>query len=178
MAKSEKELMIEELAGEMRQSSAVLIASFRNIPAAEMNELRRGLRGNSARHIVVKNSICRLALQRCQIESLCDLLEGSICISLIRGEDVTSAAKALVNFAKKREGLKLHGGYIGGEVFSVQQIKELAALPSREVLIGQAIGNIKSPLVRLVMALGSTLRKLNTVLDAIGKTKTKGSLEK
>jgi large subunit ribosomal protein L10 len=176
MAKSEKELMIEELAGEMRQSSAVLIASFRNIPAAEMNKLRRGLSGYSARHIVVKNSICRLALQRCDLENLCNLLKGSICISLIRGNEVAAAVKTLVNFAKAREGLKLHGGYIGGEVFSVQQIKELASLPSREVLIGQAVGNIKSPLVRLVMALGGTLRKLNLVLDAIGKTK--GSSEK
>ncbi|MBI3991163.1 MAG: 50S ribosomal protein L10 [Candidatus Omnitrophica bacterium] len=172
MARQIKELMVGELTKEIEKSSALLLAGFVDIPAADMNDLRTKLKEYSTRHIVVKNSTCRLALQHCHFEKAAGLLSGPTSITIVHGSDVTGVAKLLVNFAKEHKGLELRGGYVDGEMVTLDQVRELSAIPPREVLLGQMVSNMKAPLARLVFVLSGTLTKLNLVLEAIKEKKS------
>ena len=99
------------------------------------------------------------------------LVDGAVGVSL-SGEDIIATCKALVDFTKVHEKLKLKGAYLDGKNISPARIKELASLPTRDVLIAQVVGGIKSPITGFVNVLGGVLRKFLYCLDAIKAKKT------
>jgi large subunit ribosomal protein L10 len=168
MPTTEKELSVQELEKQARECKGLMVAAFKGLKTVEFNELRLKLRSQQSECRVVKNSLTRIALKNAGIQALADALEGPTAIVIQKG-DATSSIKTVFEFAKTHENIKIRGGYLDGQVLSGAQLKEIAGLPSREVLLSILLGTLQSPLVNLVSVMQAPMRDLVNVLDAISK---------
>ena len=116
----------------------------------------------------MKNSICRLALEKLKLKDLANALEASCALTYTQ-DDAVSVSKTLVGFSKDNKNLKLKGAYIDGEMITEGAIRELAALPSREVLLGRLVSCINSPVAGFVSACSGIVKKLLYALNEIVK---------
>lgn len=174
MAKPEKEYMVKELAGRFSQGRGLFVSNFGGLSSGEMNELRRALEDISSDFMVAKNSISRLALRQTNFGGIIDLVEGTTGFALV-GEDSIATSKVLVKFSKGHPALEIRGGFLDGEIILLDQIEELASLPSMEVLVGKAVWGMKMPLVSFVNVLLGSLRSLIYGLNNIREKKEVGN---
>lgn len=168
-----RELMVDEVEGFVKDSPYLFFVNFRRLPVSKVQSLRRSLRKTSSELKVVKNSILKLALKKRKLEPLCELVEGSCGVTFGKNDPI-KVSKILYDFSRAEEGLTIKGGYVDGQVLMADRIKELAMLPSREVLLARLIGTIKAPLSRLVNVLNGNSQKLVYILSAISKKEEKG----
>lgn len=159
---------VQNLEKEARESKGLIVTSFKALKTVEFNEMRAKLRPHSGEYKVVKNSLTKIALKNAGMEALANMLEGPTAIVVERG-DAIAAMKAVFDFAKTHENLKVKGGIFEGKVLSAPELKAIASLPSREVLIAQLLGTLQAPMVNLVSVLQAPMRDLVGVLDQIAK---------
>jgi len=138
----------------------------------EITELRRKLRACNAEYRVLKNTFTARALPESQ-SSLKPVLQGPMAV-VFGYDDVVAPAKALSTFIKEAEKPKIIGGVVEGQYFEEKGINALAKLKSREELLADMIGKLKSPMYGLVGALHGNLRKLVYVMNAIKDKKSQG----
>lgn len=162
--------MVDEYAHRLKGSTSIFITEFRGLTDKELKDLRKRLKQVSSHYFIVKNSICSLALKKLKLNSVADMLEASSALSYSQG-DAVSVSKTLVSFSKINNKLKLKGGYIDGEIITEGTIRELAALPAREVLLAKLIYCINSPVVGFVSACSGIIKKLLYALKEIAKKK-------
>ncbi len=167
-----KERMINELLSDIRERPNFFITNYMGSSVADLENVRKDLRASSSTYFVVKNSILNVVLDQLKIEGAKSLVDGGIGVSL-SGGDYLAVSKALVNFAKTHEKFKIKGAYIGGELISVDRIKEMASLPPKEVLLARVVGGIKAPITGFVMVLNAVIRKFVYAVDAIRKSREK-----
>ena len=165
-----KELITSEIEKEIGRRPAFFIAQHSRVAATALDRLRARLRQAGSRYFVVKNSLAKRALEKSKLDKLCPGLVGSCGIAFSSG-DPAASSKILVEFAKENESFRIQQAYLNGEVMTADQVKVLASLPSREVLIAKVVGGIATPLSRFVGVLSGTMRKFVLVLDAIAKKK-------
>ncbi len=165
-----KDLTIAQIEKELKDRPFLCITQHGTLSAPNMDALRTKLRASNSRYFVVKNSLGRIALERANLKSVADGLTGACGIVFSSG-DPAQSSKTLIDFAKNNETFKIQSGYMNGNVISTAQIKILAELPSREVLLGKIAGGMQAPISRFVGVLAGTMRKMVTVLDAIAKKK-------
>lgn len=165
-----RELMVDEIAGLVKDSPYLFFVNFQKLPVSKVETLRRTLKKSSSDLKVVKNSVLRLALKKRKLDSLCDLVEGSCAVTFGKNDPIKTS-KLLFNFSRGEESFVIKGGYIDGEVLFADRIKELALLPSREVLLARVVGSIISPVSGLVNVLKGNIQKLVYALDAITSAK-------
>lgn len=165
-----KKLMVEEIKEKLKGSFNLFATSFSIIAVSEQDQLRRKLKGNKALMFMVKNRTAKLAFKQLKQESFASLLQGPTAIT-IAVEDPLSISKILVDFASKNENFKVLGAYIDGQLLDFNLVKKLAAIPSRENLLAQVVGGIKSPIQGLVNTLSSTIKKFIVVIDKIREKK-------
>jgi len=165
-----KEKMVDELLEQIKVSPNFIITSYMGSSVSDLESLRRGLKKFSSNYVVVKNSIAKIALEKIDLKSECDKVDGGVGISL-SGEDIVATCKTLVTFAKGHEKFKIKGGIIDGSSVSSDKIATIAALPSKQVLLAQVVTGIKSPITGFVNTLGGILRKFVYVVDAIKTAK-------
>lgn len=165
-----KEYMVSELSKRMREAKDIFVTDFTGLKGGELQQLRQTLRKNKAVYLVIKNSIGKRALKDCGFDAVATMIEGSVGLVLSK-EDPVTTSKALVSFSKKTEPFKIKGGYVDGEIFDEAGVKQLALLPTREVLLSMVIGTIRSPINGLVNVLAGTLHNFVYVLEQIKKKK-------
>ncbi|MBI4431973.1 MAG: 50S ribosomal protein L10 [Candidatus Omnitrophica bacterium] len=165
-----KNLIITELEKEIKSHSIFFIADHSSIPAAMMDKLRAKLRGSKGRYLVVKNTLGRRAFEGAKLAGVSETISGACGVAFSSGDPVTSS-KILVDFAKENEGFKIRSGWMDGRLLGLEDIRALASLPSREVLLTRLVSSMQSPISRFAGVLAGTLRKAVTVLDAIAKQK-------
>jgi large subunit ribosomal protein L10 len=170
IAKDCKKYMIKELSDKFRSSPGLFVTDIAGLPNKEMETLRRNLRAAKADYMVVKNSICRLALKELKLDQLNNLIEGTIGIGM-GGDDPVLTSKILVNFSRDHKSLKIKGAILEGALIGPDRINELALLPPRQVLLALLIGGIKAPISNLVNLLQANIRNLVSVLNNINKKK-------
>lgn len=168
-----RELMVDEVEGFVKDSPYLFFVNFKELPVSKVQSLRRSLRKTSSELKVVKNSILKLALKKRKLEPLCELVEGSCGVTFGKNDPI-KVSKILYDFSRAEEGLTIKGGYVDGQVLMADRIKELAMLPSREVLLAKLIATIKAPLSRLVNVLNGNSQKLVYILSAISEKEEKG----
>jgi large subunit ribosomal protein L10 len=168
MPTKQKEKSVSDLTQEAKASKGLVITSFKALKTTEFNELREKIRGFNSEYRVVKNSLTKLALKNAGMEALADTLDGPTAIVIERG-DAMNTIKAVFEFVKAHENVKVNGGYFDGKVVSKEQLKAIATLPSLDVLIAQLLGTLQAPMVNLVSVLQAPVRDLVSVLDQIGK---------
>ncbi|NQV04835.1 MAG: 50S ribosomal protein L10 [Candidatus Omnitrophica bacterium] len=170
-----KKLMVQEISNRLNESPTLVVTNFKGLRAHDLNELRKELRGVSGEYVVIKDSVARKALAESPNKSVLDFIEGELGLVLDKKEDATYILKVLVGFSKGHELLKIRGGIMNGALISKEDIKTLAALPSREILLGKLANVINAPIQGLASSLNQIIAKLVYVLAAL---KDKKPLEK
>ena len=171
MNREQKAAAIEEVAGQIQESEAVFAVDYRGISVPQAAELRTRLTEAGARFRVVKNTLTIRAVDQAGAESLKEVLEGPTAFTFVLadGGDVALAAKALATFRREHDVLAFKGGLLGGEAVSVEQLEALSRLPALDVLHGQLVGVIASPITGLVRGLNALIAGLAIQLQQIAE---------
>ena len=166
MDRKQKAEMVEMLKGVFAESGSVVMAEYSGMTVAEMTELRAKLREQGATIRVVKNRLAKIALKGTPAEGASGMLTGPVAIAY--AEDMISAPKVVVEFAKDNDAFNVIGGFMGDEIFDTAGIDALSKLPSREELIGMAAQRLigqASQVGQRLMSQGSALAGALKVIE-------------
>ena len=158
MARTDKTAVLADLEAGFRESNAALLTEYRGLTVAQLKQLRRSLAGE-AEYAVVKNTLTKIAASRAGVDGLDDLLEGPSAVAFVKG-DAINVAKALKSFAKENPRLVIKGGYYEGKVISADDVKKLADLESREVLLSKVAGVMMATLAKAIRTVDALRIKL------------------
>ncbi len=170
LSRVSKDIIIGEIEKELKSRQTFFIAQHGAISATALDQLRAKLRTSNARYFVVKNSLGKKAFEKANMKDLGEQLDGACGIAFTDGDAIASS-KALVDFAKTNEVFKIQSAWFNGQMMSAAQVKMLAGLPSREVLLSRVVGGMQSPIRGFVNVLAGSIRQIVTVIDAIAKKK-------
>jgi large subunit ribosomal protein L10 len=171
MNREQKAAVIEEVASQIQESEAVFAVDYRGISVPQAAELRTRLTEAGARFRVVKNTLTQRAADQAGAESLKEFLVGPTAFTFVvaDGGDVALAAKALATFRRETDTLAFKGGLMNGDPLSAEQLEALSRLPARDVLHGQLVGMIASPITGLVRTLNALISGLAIQLQQIAE---------
>ncbi|MBU4311345.1 MAG: 50S ribosomal protein L10 [Candidatus Omnitrophica bacterium] len=172
-----KKKMADETFSRVKDADILIVTNYNGLSAQDMNMLRRELREISAEYLVVKDSIAKRAIGKGQNSGIAEMIEGETGIAIDKKGDPTCISKVLVKFAKDHNFLKIHGGIIKGDLISKDDVKQLAALPSREVLLAKLANVLNAPIQGLAGALNAIICKLVYALNAVKDKKDKPQTE-
>jgi large subunit ribosomal protein L10 len=175
MNRDQKATAIAEIAAHIDESQAVFAVDYRGISVPQVAELRAKLRESDATFKVVKNSLTERAADQVGAETLKALLQGPTALTFVRG-DIATAAKAVADYGRATQLLPFKGGLMDGAAIDPDQIRSLSRLPSREVLYGQLVGVVASPISGLVRTLGALVGGLAVALEQVREKKESGEI--
>ncbi|WP_018663973.1 50S ribosomal protein L10 [Heyndrickxia acidiproducens] len=147
----QKKLVVDEITGKLKSSVSTVVVDYRGLDVSEVTELRKQLREAGVEFKVYKNTMTRRAVDAAEMSGLKDVLVGPNAIAF-SAEDVVAPAKILNNFAKDHEALEIKAGVIEGNLATVEDIKAIAALPSREGLLSMLLSVLQAPIRNLALA--------------------------
>jgi len=165
ISKEKKQELIAVYTENLSRSEAVIFTDYRGLSVKAQQHLRRQLWESQSAFQVVKNSLLQRALQDVGLSIPKEALAGPTALGYCF-EDVTNVVKILSDFASETELLAFKGGLLGSQFIGAEDVKTLARLPSREVLLARVVGGIQSPISGLVNVLAGPLRGLANVLQA------------
>jgi large subunit ribosomal protein L10 len=157
---------VKGLSERLTAADAALLTDYRGLTVHEADELRTALAEADARFSVVKNSLTRLAMKQAGMEGLAELIDGPTAIAFVHGDPV-AAAKALVDAARRYPVLEVRGGFAEGRVLTAEEIREYAALDSREVMLAKIAGLGKMQLARTALMLQALQVKFVRLMEAL-----------
>jgi large subunit ribosomal protein L10 len=166
--RDQKAAVIDRLAGQLESAEAVFAVDYRGLSVQQAVNLRSSLTEADAVFTVAKNTLTERAADKAGAERLKPLLEGPTALTFVNG-DVAVAAKALATFRRQNNVLEFKGGQLGDEVLSIDQIESIARLPARDVLFGQFVGVVASPITGVVRGLNALISGLAIQLGAIAE---------
>ena len=162
----QKKNIIADLHERFAKSKVLIVTDYKGLDVTTINVLRRKLREADVEFKVVKNSLMVLAAENTDIDLIKGSFKGPNAIA-ISYDDPVAPAKVLTDFAKKNTKLEIKLGIIDGKVLDLSAIKALAALPSKEVLIGQLLSVLNGVPTGLVRTLNAIPVGLVNVLQAL-----------
>ncbi len=174
MATTEKIEVVEELSKDLSQSRGVYLADFTGLTVDKITALRRAIRKSGSRFVVAKNTLAKRAIKGSHLEPLTDHFRGPTGIAY-SNDDPVAPAKVLADFGKENEGFTVKAGYVEGSVLDAKEIGRIAGLPSKAVLVAQAIGIVQSPMRGLVTVVNGVMTGLVVALEEIRKKKDASS---
>ncbi len=148
---AEKQQIVQDLVESFKDSACTVFADYRGLNVSDVTELRKKLREAGVEFKVYKNTLLRRAAAQVDLEGLNEHLTGPTAVAFSK-EDAVAPAKILHEFAKSNEHLKIKAGVLEGEIVSVDQIKELADLPSREGLLSMLLSVLQAPVRNFALA--------------------------
>jgi len=151
--RSEKEAVISEVTSLAAKAQTLVIAEYRGITVADMTKLRTTARDNGVTLSVLKNTLARRAVAGSGFEVVSDQMTGPLIYSF--SVDAVAAAKVVSEFAKTNDKLVIRGGAFAGKALDVNGVKQLASIPSKEVLLAQLLGLMQSPISRTARVLAA-----------------------
>jgi large subunit ribosomal protein L10 len=177
MNRDEKAAAIAEIATEITEAQAVIAVDPTGLSVAQAAEIRVALRGADARLRVVKNTLTERAADQAGVAELKELLVGPTALTFVRG-DAAAAAKAIADFQRSSGGdlLPFKGGLMNGEALDAEQITAISRLPSRQVLYGQLVGMVASPITGLARSLNGLVSGLAIALGGVLEKKESGEI--
>ena len=149
---AQKQEEVTKLAEKMKAAKLVLLTDYRGITVTDVTNLRADLRKTNTEYAVIKNNITKRALAEAGIEGLDEHLVGPTAV-ILNTEDYLPAIKAVYKFVKNNEFYKIKAGVIDGKVTSIDEIKTLAKLPSREELLSKLAGGLLGTIAKLAVGL-------------------------
>ena len=162
--RSEKQAVIDEVNGLAAKAQTLVIAEYRGITVADMTKLRSSAGSNGVSLSVLKNTLARRAVQGSGFEVVADQMTGPLIYGF--SEDAVAAAKVVADFAKTNDKLVIRAGAYGGKALDVNGVKQLANIPSKEVLLAQLLGLMQSPISRTARVLAAVAGKKGEAVAA------------
>jgi large subunit ribosomal protein L10 len=166
MNRDQKAVVVDEIAEQFKSADAVFAVDYRGISVAQAADLRERLREVDSRLRVVKNSLSERAADQAGMELIKPMLTGPTALTFVSG-DAAAAAKALNDAARALQLLEFKGGVLGGSLLSGDDVRSIARLPSRDVMIAQLVATIAAPLSGLARTLNALVGGLAIQLQAI-----------
>ena len=168
MPSQEKKEKVKQLKKWFEKADSLLVLHYKSLTVSEANDLRGILKDYDVDLRVLKNTLTRIALSGTSRESLVPFVEGPVAVVFIRGE-AAGVARAVREFSRGRTDLFFQGGMIGETVLSAEQVSTIASLPSREVLLAQAVGSAAGPLSGLVGVCAGPVRNMLAIFNALAE---------
>lgn len=156
--RSEKEAVIVEVTSLAAKAQTLVLAEYRGITVADMTKLRVEARKQGVTLSVLKNTLARRAVAGSSFEVVADQMTGPLIYGF--SEDAIAAAKVVADFAKTNDKLVIRGGAFEGKALDANSVKQLASVPSKEVLLAQLCGLLMSPISRTAVVLGALAAKM------------------
>lgn len=153
----QKKAAVSELTESLKGAVAGVLVDYRGITVDQDTVLRKKLREAGVEYKIVKNTLLRFASKEVGLDELDGVLHGPTAIAY-HTEDMVAPAKIIADYAKENEAIEIKSGFMEGKVISIDEIKTLAATPSKDVLIAKIMGSLNSPVSSLV-------RLLNTIVE-------------
>lgn len=155
--RNEKAAVIEEVAVQVAKSQTLALAEYRGLTVEALNKLRVDARAKGVYLHVLKNTLARRAVAGSQFEVASESMVGPLIYGF--SEDAVAAAKVIADFAKTNDKLVIKGGAYAGKALDADAVKALASVPSKEVLLSQLAGLLKSPVQRVAAVLAALSEK-------------------
>ena len=155
--RSEKQAVIDEVTALAAKAQTLVLAEYRGITVADMTRLRSQARDKGVNLSVLKNTLARRAVTGSAFEVVSDQMTGPLIYGV--STDAVAAAKVVSDFAKTNDKLVIRGGAFAGKALDVNGVKQLANIPSKEVLLAQLCGLLMSPISRTAVVLGALAAK-------------------
>ena len=162
----EKKRIAQDLNGRFSKAAVTIVTDYKGLDVAAINDLRRKLRQEEVEYQVAKNSLLIRASEETDVALIKDTFKGPNAVAMSYGDPV-APAKILTEFAKENEVFEIKVGVMDGKILDVNEIKSLAALPSREVLLGTFVSTLNSVPAGFVRTLAEIPRQLLNVLQAV-----------
>ena len=163
--RSEKEAVVNDVTGLAAKAQTLVMAEYRGITVADMTRLRSTARSSGVSLSVLKNTLARRAVADSSFAVVSDQMTGPLIYSF--SEDAVAAAKVVAEFAKTNDKLVIRGGAYGGKALDADGVKQLASIPSKEVLLAQLLGLMQSPVSRTARVLAALAEKKGEAAEAV-----------
>lgn len=170
MLRREKEKIVTEISDRIKDSRLIILTTFSGLDVENITTIRSSLRDVGGRYQVVKNTLIKRAARETVLESMDQHFQGPLAVIFSDGDPI-KPCKVLKDFTKDHEQVEIKGGILDNKVISMDEIKKLAGLPSREILLAQFLSLLKSPHQKIVTVLGGVPQKFVRVLDLIRQKK-------
>jgi len=156
--REEKQQLVADIAQKLRESKTTILTDYRGLNVAEVTELRKNLREAGVEYKVLKNTLVRRATKEVELSAIDEYLTGPTAIAFSY-DDVVAPAKVIADFAKEHDALEIKAGILEGSVVSIDQIKELASLPSKDGLISMLLSVLQAPMRNMALAVKAVADK-------------------
>lgn len=170
LTRKNKEKIVKDLTEKVKDSKSVVFTDFKGVKVKDLTELKKELRKEGIDFKVSRKTLINIAFKEAGIEINTKDMEGQVAVSTSSNDEV-APAKIINNFSKKNENLKILGGVLEKKMMSIEQIKSLAILPSKEELLGKLVGTIQAPISGFVNVCAGNIRGLVQVIKGIGESK-------
>jgi large subunit ribosomal protein L10 len=164
--RADKVAIVEEITAKLEHALAVFVTEYRGMSVPNMAGIRGALRPMDAQHVVYKNTLTRIAVRNAGVDGLDEHLLGPTALTFVYG-DVAGAAKVLRDASRSQPLLIIKGGVLGDAKLSADDVKALADLPSRDVLLAMIAGALQAPLVKTAGLLQALPRNFAYGLSAL-----------
>lgn len=168
--KAQKKELVKDLAQKIKESKSVVFADFKGVKVKDLTELKKELRKEGISFKVLKKTLINIALKEAGVEASTKEMEGQVAISTSPKDEV-APAKIISKFSKANENIKILGGVLESKSMTIEEVKSLAMLPSKEELLGKLVGTIQAPISGFANVLAGNIRGLVQVLKGIGESK-------
>jgi len=155
--RNEKAAVVSDVAAQAAKSQTLALAEYRGLTVEALNQLRVNARDKGVYLHVLKNTLARRAVAGTPFEAASEAMVGPLIYGF--SEDAVAAAKVIADFAKTNDKLIIKGGAYGGKALDVNGVKALASVPSKEVLLSQLAGLLKSPVQRTAAVLAALVQQ-------------------
>jgi large subunit ribosomal protein L10 len=169
-ARAEKVAVVAEVRDKLAASNSIIVSEYRGLTVGALAKLRRTLRPLGAEYKVYKNSLVKIAARDGAMAPVEGMVGGPVAITFVTGE-VSAVAKAMREFAKENDALKLKGAVVDGKAVDAKGLRALADLPSREVMLAKFAGLLKAPMANTAYMLSALPRKAAYGLKALVEQK-------
>jgi large subunit ribosomal protein L10 len=165
ISKQKKVKLVAEYVEQLERSRGLILADYRGLSVNDVSEIRKTMRPIGSKFQVVKNRLLVLALKEVDMSLPDEWLTGPTAVSFCYDE-IPPIAKALTDAAKEHDALQIKGGVLGTSVIAADEVRAIADLPSREVLLAQVLGTINAPATQVAGVVASGIRQVLNVLQA------------
>lgn len=170
ISRKKKEELVQQITETIKSSKSIVFADYQGLSVEEINQVRSELRKQGLKMKVIKQNLFAIAAQNAGASIETQGLKGHP-IAYVFSSDEVAGAKTVYDFAKKNEKLEMIGGALEGKTITMEELKALATMPSREEMYAKIVGSLSSPLRGIASVLQGNLRGLVSVLDQYAEQK-------
>jgi len=165
MEREQKRTEVAQLKGTFSTAKSAVVLGFKGLTVVKDTSFRKSIRESHAQYRVSKNTLLKLAVKESQFESLSEHFKGATAVATTEN-DVVALAKAVNNFLKDNPAANLKGAILDGKAVSMAEFKQIAELPSRDVLIGKLLYLMMYPISGIAVALEAIRKQKEDVAPA------------